>query len=378
MIPKKILVLSTIPPHPSNGGPSSLLWNCIKVFKQNNNFVEVKIIDESDFALFKRFPKVTRLGICSRKLNFDFSSYDIAFVCPFYLALNISRKDRSKVWVLSVDSASFLFARLFKNSKSFFSKVKYYFLFKWFLYQEKKVTNDYQRVLVVGKNDRLWLNTKISEISSDKIIYLPHPVLEEVIKPFYKQENFHKIQIRPGIKTLVFSGNLSRKYTGNLINEFTPYLKNIHETYKTSILVLGKNNKYIYDYFIKSGITQNIEYINWTKNYLDICNYSKHIHIVPLVSGAGTKNRCLTACALGVSLLTTRVGIENIFYYKPINFIRVSKHAPVMAKHLEFLISKAEKDFSIQDLTKFSYKINKIFSDTLINSLELETKATSE
>jgi hypothetical protein len=375
MASKKILVLSTISPNKNSGGPASLLWHCIEVFKENSNLVDIKIIDESSLSLFKGLTKLTRLGIFSRKLDLDWSNYDVIFICPFYLALNLNIKKeyRSKAFVLGVDSASFMFARFFKNNETFVSKIKNYFLLKWFLHKENQIIKDYKSFLVVGKNDRLWLNTKIAQLNRSKVVYLAHPVLTEVIKKAHKECDYQSIHIKPGLKTLIFSGNLSRKYTGNLINEFTPYLKNIHETYKTVILVSGKNNKWVYDYFIESGIEQNIEYVEWVENYTDICNPNRHIHVAPLLNGAGTKNRSLTACALGVSLLTTKVGIENICCYKPVNFIRVSNNPSIMADHLEFLISKAERLIPIEDLIEFTNNINQVFSSTLINTLDLQT-----
>jgi hypothetical protein len=375
MSSKKILILSTISPNKNSGGPASLLWHCIEVFKENNNFVDIKIIDESSLSLFKGLTKLTRLGIFSRKLNLDCSNYDVIFICPFYLALNldIKKEYRAKAFVLSVDSASFLFARFFKNSETLVSKIKNYFLLKWFLYRENEIINDYKSFFVVGKNDRLWLNLKLLQLDPSKVVYLTHPVLTEVIKFVNTENNSRQIYIKPGLKTLVFAGNLSRKYTGSLINEFTPYLKNIHETYKTVILVSGKSNKWVYDYFIQSGINQNIEYVEWVENYTDICNPNRHIHVAPLLNGAGTKNRSLTACALGVSLLTTKVGIENIHYYKPVNFVRASNNPNIMADHLEFLISKAEKFILIEDLIEFTNNINQVFSNTLVNTLDLQS-----
>jgi hypothetical protein len=365
----KILVLSSIQPCKDSGGPPSLLWMCLETLRKTCELVEVRIINENDLAKVKSLGKLSRLGILSKKVKFENNKYDCFLVFPSYLAFNVERKFRANVVVLGPDSPSLLFARFAKNSTNIISKVKNYFLYKWLLLKEREILLDCNNLMVVGQNDRRWLLKNTSKELRNKLTYLPHPVLTEVISSSsIKDES--RIHIKPGEKTIILSGALDRKYTGRLIHDSISHLKDICYKYNSKVLVLGKKNYWVYELLLNYKLDRSlIRYVDWIENYCEICDPQKHIHVVPLVSGAGTKNRVLTACALGVSIVTTPIGFENIAYYKPVNFVKVFKTPETLSKHLDFFISKAEKSIEIDTLFAFSEHINSLFEQVLIKTL---------
>lgn len=363
----RILVLSSIKPSKDSGGPSSLLWMCLEALNKKSTHVELKVICETKLAIFKKLYKLSRLGILSKKLEIANESYDYILVFPFYLAININRKHRSNLIVLGPDSCSLLFARTAKTSTNIFSKFKYGILYRWFLLKEKEILSDCVSLMVVGQNDRRWLMGNVSTYTNDKLTYLPHPVLMEVVNSS-NIRHIDRIHIKPGQKTIIFSGDLDEKYVGKLIHDSIFYLEKICNKYNSEIVVLGKKNYWVYNLLLSSKIDRNsIKCIDWVENYNEICDPQRHIHVVPLVNGAGTKNRVLTACALGVSVVTTPVGFENIFYYKPVNLVKKFSRPEILYTHLEFLISKADKSIETSALLHFSESINFLFESIFLD-----------
>lgn len=179
----------------------------------------------------------------------------------------------------------------------------------------------------------------------DKIKYLTHPILTSIIKDVQeKNDNIYNY------KALVFAGDMSPKYTYRNIIDFVSILNEI--TFK--ILIVGKNNKWIYELFKKNSVDRgNIEYIEWIENYNNICNPIYHVHYIPIVAGAGTKNRTLTACAKGVSVITTKIGFENISYGKPVNKIYIFKNIYSLREILNLIelpVSKLETEAYVKNI----------------------------
>jgi hypothetical protein len=65
----------------------------------------------------------------------------------------------------------------------------------------------------------------------------------------------------------------------------------------TRSMICGKANLF------NRGISKILSMLSGWKTILIICNPNKHIHVAQLLNGTRTKNRSLTACALGFSLL---------------------------------------------------------------------------
>jgi hypothetical protein len=349
---KNILILTAIKPDKNNfGGPSGLIWECVRVLKESN-FYDINI------SIIQVNSKLNKLGIYHKYLDEDLGNFDEVFVYPFNLFFYINPLYRNKTYVLGPDSPSLLFTRFYKNSENYKNKFRNFILKHWFIYQEKKLLNSCKKYFVVGNNDSRWLKN-INYDNKQKIKYLTHPILTSIIEDKYISDN-------PLLNenALIFAGDMSEKYTGKYVKEIGSILEEIN----LPIIIVGKNNRWIYEYFLNFN-KKNITYIEWIENYNSICNPKYHIHIIPLINGAGTKNRTLTACAKGVNIISTNIGLENIIYNKlPIN--RIFKYK--FSKDLIHIINNIlfEEEIDNQELFYYTCRVNSKFSDELLSNME--------
>ena len=343
---KEILILTGIEPNKDNkGGPSGLIWEIIERLKSRYSLtIKIKKISSN----------LNKLGLFKTS-NADYTKYDLIFVYPFSLSFYVDKKFRYKTIVLGPDSPSLLFYRFYVHSDTLKSRIKNFILFNWFLIREKQILREFKKFVVVGKNDTRWLKC------TSKVKYLTHPILNSIINNNNKYINIDNK------KTLVFSGDMSPKYTGNLIFDIYKQL-NKKEYFNLPIIVVGKNNKWIFELFYKSKFT-NLKYISWIDDYNEICNPLHHIHVIPLLNGAGTKNRTLTACAKGVPIITTQIGFENIHYSKPLNKILKFKTGDDFINKLNSLLD-ITFDINETNRNKFILNVNTKFEIDLLEIIE--------
>ncbi len=348
---KKIKIITSIKPDKHNrGGPSGLIWECIEIFKAQNIDYTIDIIENKSF--------LNKLGIYLKKYS-EIDKSDMVLVYPFNLFFCLDNKLKKKAVVLGPDSPSLLFERFYRNSIGFKYKCRNFILKNWFVYKEKQLLQNADKFFVVGKNDTRWLR-KLHSSECSNIHYLTHPILQSILedKKNCLNSNYNK-------KSLIFAGDMSRKYTNEYIYDFV----NILEQIELDILIVGKNNKWVYDLFLSSSGKKNILYIEWIDNYAEICNSTFHIHIIPLSSGAGTKNRTLTACAMGVTIISTTIGLENILYGKPVNKIFKFKR---VANIVNLLESDAIFDEKIIDTNNYIENVNTRFKKEFLEALGLK------
>lgn len=342
----KVLILSALVPDKHNrGGPSGLIWECISVLESSGVCFDLKV--EKSGGVF------SKMGIFFKKIDVC-ANYDVIFVYPFNLFFKLNSADRSKSIVLGPDSPSLLFARFYRSSFSLFKRIKYGMLSYWFGLKERQLLNQSKKFLMVGKNDLRWV--KKNNNFSLNAFYLTHPILTSIVESL----NFESAITEYNKLSLVFAGDLSPKYTGDYID----IISNVLVNYDYGVIVVGSNNKWVYDLFFDRGL-KNAVYVDWIENYLDICNPSYHIHVFPLAAGAGTKNRTLTACAVGVPVITSSIGYENIMYGQPINDVRVFSNINDFEKILaSFLLTS-----SIDSTKKSTYidRVNSRFKSELIS-----------
>lgn len=347
---KNILVLTAIKPDKDNrGGPSGLIWECIYVLRESG-LCDLEIIVTSVNNKFNK------LGIYYNYIDKNMEQFDSIFVYPFNLFFYLKPMDRNKAYVLGPDAPSLLFARFHKNSDNFKNKFRNFLLKHWFIHQEKELLNSCKKYFVVGNNDSRWLKN-INFDKKLKIKYLTHPILKSII-----EDNYISDDPLLNRKALVFAGDMSEKYTGIHIKNIGLLLHKID----LPIIIVGKNNKWVYEYF--STFNKNdIVYLEWIENYNSICNPKYHIHVIPLINGAGTKNRTLTACAKGITIISTSIGVENIFYNNPLNNI----HKFVNSSEIIFILKviMKEENKSIVLLDKYIEKVNEQFKINLIQNL---------
>ena len=246
-----------------------------------------------------------------KTLNVDWNEYRKIFIYPDTLLLSLPEKVLNKTIVFAPDATSMARwskYKAYKNDKSvsWIKKLYQYLLAKRFICFEDKYIEHVNKYIVVGINDRRWLRKKLKRSLWSKILYLPHPLVKNAMIDL---DNI-KIKVYSK-KRFVFSGDMSYSYVGQNIAELSEAFNKFSNDEKLNVLVVGGHNKWVSDILCKSkGL--NVTYIKWVDDYKDICQIGRDVHCVPLIAGAGTKNRVLTALANGLEVISTPKGVENI------------------------------------------------------------------
>lgn len=302
----KILVMSYINPDAFNrNGPSGLLHEVIG-YLRSKMMVDFYLLQEVSC-----FGRVLRdFGIWMAKESRNFEDYDYILVYPNVVALAVPISSMNKVVMLGPDSSSLLFARFLKKSNGIRwlkYKIRYYFALRF----EEKIVKKVKYSVVVGREDVLWQKHVCTKYGDNgNIVFLRHPLLQSnLISEFnlcFSDE-----------KRFIFSGDLSKHYVGQYISGIVELLREKISSFnrKMNILVIGKYNYWVYKE-LKSLDGINLSYIEWIDDYRDVCCMGRDIHCVPLITGAGTKNRVLSAVANAVEVITTNIGVESILYTK--------------------------------------------------------------
>lgn len=302
----KILVLSFITPNEFNkNGPSGVLYEVIRYL---DNLLDI------DFVVLPEKRGVSRIfrdyGVYIKKSTVDFSLYTHILVYPNVVILSVPKSYWHKVVMLGPDSSSLLFARFLKISDGtrwLKYKIRYYFALRF----EKQIVKKVKYSVVVGREDVLWQKHVCNQYFNNRnIVFLRHPLLtSNLISELHL--------CLSDDKRFIFSGDLSKHYVGHYISNIVEFLRGKISfcNRKMNILVIGKNNYWVYKEF-KSVDGISLSYIEWIDDYRDVCCMGRDIHCVPLVTGAGTKNRVLSAVANAVEVITTNIGIESILYTK--------------------------------------------------------------
>lgn len=337
----RVLVLTAIKPDPLNsgGGPSALIWEIINTLKEKNIEIDIRIEKEKNSKVVKL---LHRYGIYLKKIKKNFDFYEKIIVYPDNLVFAIPKKYRSKIIVIGPDSPSLRDARQYKEIKknkfsilNFFMKKVYYSISK---YHEYRILKQTKLFLVVGKTDKLWMEknlyVKNKPFLKEKIKFLRHPVLSKVIKEKLEIKNVRE-------KRFIFSGDLNYKFNNRFIINIARKLSKYNNFLKEkslNIVVVGKNNKWIADLFKNIEICDVI-YIEWIEDYNDVCVIGQDVHCLPLLVGAGTKNRALTAISNGLEIITTSIGIENIMY-KSLTSVYITNSARCFVQYMIYLNNK--------------------------------------
>lgn len=354
-----IIVLTSIRPDKNNkGGPSALIWECIRILRQASCKVSLEVIPPSS--------RLEQLCLYTKKRNLT-SEYDVILIYPFNVFFSLNTRHRSKALVLGPDAPSLLFARLSKFSTLGINKIKYHLLKLWFLLLEQKLLKQCRQYLIVGKNDHRWLRMNNDKNVKEKASYLTHPVLQAIVEDFslVKTSLSKRFCLRnESERILVFAGDLSSKYVGNLISDIAKILPSL----EIDVTVVGRGNKWVYDLFLREKKI-GVHYLEWVERYIDICDPNRYIHVVPLVAGAGTKNRVLSAIASGVPLISTYIGLENVKYCKPETQIYKFGSATQL---VEAVVKISPQDSSTTGSELFIDRVNSRFSKELLSHLKLE------
>lgn len=141
-----------------------------------------------------------------------------------------------------------------------------------------------------------------------------------------------------------------------------------------NIVIVGKN-KWISDLFGQIEVC-NVNYIEWIEDYNEICVIGQDVHCLPLLVGAGTKNRTLTALSNGLEIISTPIGLENI-NIKGLTSTYMTKDPKKFVKYMYELNNKIFEEVDIEKLIKerlyfkkeVNIKYNKDFAEFILNEV---------
>lgn len=307
MTKKQMLLITAYRPNAKNiGGPTGLIWEIIQYLKRKNIEIDIEVKEISN----NRFIRVLRRnGFYCFKHEGISDKYDYVMVYPDDLLFFLRKDDWKRVIVLGPDSPAFRDARVLRTKKNIVSRwIKYIMLLRS-KYNEYRALSCVINYIVVGNTDARYMKMNIliknNYNKKSKIIFLRHPVLSKVIGINKKEKSIIG-------KRFIFSITPQAQNNDFMI-EVIRYLKVYLKKSNLNVVLLGEVTKWMYPLF-KSVENCSVEYVSWIENYKDICILEEDVHCLPLLSGAGTKNRTLTAYASGLEIITTSIGAENIHW----------------------------------------------------------------
>lgn len=238
--------------------------------------------------------------------------YEKIIFYPYFCALFNLIDCHAKVYTIGMDSGPMLYLRGFLRHSSMIMKV--FCLCEYFqsLYIDKKASTISQKVFTVGNSDAAFYNS----VYLSKSYFIHHPVSSLI-------DGFNPIKWNNNEKLILcLPGGMSRFYVANLLDEIVERLikRSIFYSDKVSIDFLGKiRYKALKNELISlenSGITVN--YTDYADNYEDYIS-KKHVILLPLAVGAGTKNKALSAMGMGLDVIGTSIAMENVYGVKAVN-----------------------------------------------------------
>lgn len=363
----RALLLTDITPDSMNkGGPSGLLWHSIDALKSSSIHLEIKL---------RKTPggwrgAMSRLGLPGRIESLNAEDFDLLLAYPFHIAFTVPSSLRSRTFVIGPDSPSLLFARFARVTRGL-TRLKYRLLCVWFKHREKLLLRQFAGLGVVGTNDRRWLRwhviPKHVNLQVQQPVTLVHPVLSAVVSQAKSRGQGAVTSI--GRKSFVFCGDLSKKYVGGFMHALVTSLE-AQSMYADiepfNIMVVGKSGRWIYELFCKTSLEDRTSWVPWVENYADICDPQRHVHCFPLLAGAGTKNRVLTASAMGVPVIATPIAFENILRSRPPTRYRIAHSSEQFATYMLESLSWNHSVPCATTKSAFVEHQNKLFEESLL------------
>jgi len=294
-----VVLISAISPNPDNiGGPSGLPWEIVEALKHIGYDVQTQVVPLPTVNFRRR---MTQLSLPSGGLKLEREDADVYIVYPFYLCRLIPPSIRSRTILLGPDATSMLYSRIGRIQTGW-QRWRAHSLARWFVFQERWAAKHLASLAVVGRNDLRWLRW-VSGVCGEDLHYIPHPVLSHVARPIPT----NGVGTRPRV---IFAGDLSNKYVGDFFYalDYAAFSEALRIA-DSEVLVVGKGNHAVYD-LISSHVPS--QYLAWVEDYATLCDPLRDVHVIPLMAGAGTKNRMLTALSMNVIVVSTPIGYENI------------------------------------------------------------------
>ena len=217
--------------------------------------------------------------------------------------------------------------------------------------------------LVVGKKD---LKSMVT-FGVKKAHYFPHPCPKE----YFECGRIGETGINNKL-TIGLSGSLGRFsmfYCGTFIDKIIKRLSNENLSNDIKFVITGDDWKNVVLRLRKLGY--EVEFDSWIENYVNFLN-KIDIYLAPIIAGAGTKNRVLSALAAGIPVIGTDIAYENIVVdgksfinNRPSEFVDQIKHFIDIKQNLGLLprnISKLSNVHSEENVFKY---LDNIFNDKI-------------
>lgn len=360
----KIAVVTAYQPNEYNegGGPTGLLWEILDFLKKEND-AKIDII-HNPLPQNRLLKIIRRNGIYFSKLGIDLKKYDYIIAYPDDMIFYIPKETWGKVIVLGPDSPSFRDARTCRMNRTCYSKVIKKIMTNISRYNEYRTLKNVYKYIVVGSTDEKYMRQNKFLINrkslKDKIIFLRHPILQNVISDNYDDTLFTT-------KRFIFTitpEKHNKEFFDALFFELGKV--EVDAGNEINIMLVGKRSEWMMKHFEKIRCCKP-QYVPWVENYKDVCVYGRDVHCMPLLVGSGTKNRTLTALASCLEVITTPIGIENI-HWKGVSGIYITSNPKQFVEYMLKVNNTKimyEKEKFINERRKMIEKTQNEYSQTL-------------
>lgn len=260
------------------------------------------------------------------KIHIEVSGYRYIIVFPFELALVDFIGFEGKLFVIGPDSTSMVFSRAILYHKNLMyrllSAIRFVQNGRLDYFVSKKATMIY----TVGNNDKTAYNVFFNR---NKAVYLPHPVIADLEEreELADWDGYEKIR-------LLFAGSLSFFYSGEMLDSYVYAILHSNMQDRISVSFLGKDRRYKEYEKQLTKFGYETYFIEYTPSFEDFLT-TRHILLVPLLVGGGTKNRVLTALGCGMDVIGSRIACENVY---GISDIHIAENGNDLIKKLKIRI----------------------------------------
>ncbi|SEQ69393.1 glycosyltransferase [Butyrivibrio sp. TB] len=260
---------------------------------------QLNTVNKSFNKIFS-YGKVRRDWIINGKYHLDASKYDVIVTYPMVPTALDYCGFQGRFEAIVVDSATMVFARACINHSSAFMRLLSFIRLQQNSNIDKINVQKAAHLYTVGISDAEAYNV----FYNSKASFIPHTVTDDVI-PY-----LGKVTWKQGERLkLCFAGSLSYFYTGDLYNQLINRLANSNLQDCIEIHFLGKKFKGIGKLKKNGFCVYHTTYAESFEEYLS----QNHVFLAPLQIGGGTKNRVLSAAAVGMDVIGTSVALENIY-----------------------------------------------------------------
>lgn len=367
---QRVLFLTLLEPlEKAYTGPNGLIYEICQFIRSSGADLTVRYLPQEGKGRVS--DQLSLFALKHYPVGEDLSQYDRIFLYPDTLLPSIPTEMLPRCIVIAPDATSmarFSKYKVYEREEGLSAGVKktYQSLFaRRYLSLERSFIPRVLHYVVVGRSDRRWLRRSLPKEAWEKVVFLTHPLIPSALV------DFDKVKLVPGQKKrFVFAGDMSYSYIGENIRLLAQAFSRKDEK-PLEVLVVGGKNAWVHEELSKApGLSSS--YVKWVPDYQDICQIGCDVHCIPLLAGAGTKNRVLTALANGLEVITTPKGIENIdvrgvthLYIKK----KMTSFAAVMREAGEQRMDEGELSELIRERSQFRKQVGVAFSEGMDNLL---------